>query len=93
MNEYTFEVESVRRRKRNFHEMRVLELAVTGEVVNDGNFSGRFGFGFGPNFCSLWTGFSGSYSSSGTRIHRHFSSFQNLNCDEQSELVIGKKKN
>lgn len=38
--------------------MRVFKLAVSGEVVNDGDFSGRFGLGFGPNFGSLWTGFS-----------------------------------
>lgn len=38
--------------------MRVLELAVSGEVVNDGDFSRCFGLGFGPNFGSLWTGFS-----------------------------------
>ena len=55
-----FEVESVRRRERNLHEVRVLELAVSGEVVNDGNFSGRFGLGLGlgPNLGSLRTCFS-----------------------------------
>lgn len=64
--------------------MRVFELAVSGEVVNDGDLSGRFGLGLGPDLGSLWAGFSVSpflrdlklrrYPSPGTRTHRHFSS-------------------
>lgn len=38
--------------------MRVLELAVSGEVVNDGDSSCRFGLGLGPDFGPLGTGFS-----------------------------------
>ncbi|PNX61790.1 hypothetical protein L195_g060837, partial [Trifolium pratense] len=51
--------------------MRVFEVAVTGEIVNDGNFSGSFGFWFGPNFGSFWTDFSGSGCSS-SETGRHF---------------------
>lgn len=69
--------------ERDLHEMRVLELAVTGEVVNDGNLSGRFGLGLGPNFGPLRTGFDSVFtslwdlqlrrcSSPGTGSDRHF---------------------
>ncbi|TKY66018.1 hypothetical protein E2542_SST08881 [Spatholobus suberectus] len=43
--DYVFEVESVRRGEMDLHEMRVLELAVLREEVNDGDFSRRFGLG------------------------------------------------
>lgn len=88
----------MRRRERNLHEVRVLELAVSGEVVNDGNFSGRFGLGLGlgPNLGSLRTCFSlcpflgdlklRRYSSPGAGTHRHFS----LLCKER---VMRMRKN
>lgn len=67
----------------------MLELAVSGEVVNDGDFFCRFGLWLGPNLGSLRTCFSvcpflrdlklRRYSSPGTRTHRHFfASLQNL---------------
>src|ERR1044072_4865411 len=75
--------------------MRVLELAFSGEVVNDGDFSGGFGRrGFGPDSGSLGTG--GGFllnlglrrgrrrcgcSSSGTRSDdRHFFFFFDAEC-------------
>lgn len=79
--------------------MRVFQLTVSGEVVDDGDFSGRFGLGLGPNFGSLWTGFSVSpflgnlklrrYPSPGTRTHRHFSSLQNLD----GRRVVAERRN
>lgn len=57
--------------ERDFHEMRVFEVAVTGDIVNNGNFSGSFWFWFGPNFGSFWTGFSGGGCSS-SETRRHF---------------------
>jgi hypothetical protein len=61
---HTFEVETVGRRERDFHKMRVFKVAITGEVVNYRDFSGSFGFGFSPNFGPFWASFSCTWSSS-----------------------------
>lgn len=86
----------MRRRERNFHEVRMLELAVSGEVVNDGDFFCRFGLWLGPNLGSLRTCFSlcpflgdlklRRYSSPGAGTQRHFS----LLCKER---VMRMRKN
>ena len=61
MNEkgVTFEIESPVRGERNLHEMGMLKMAISREIVNHWDFLLRAArvlqFGLGPNLGSLWT--------------------------------------
>lgn len=55
---FTPEIEAIGGGERDLHEMGVLELAVAGEVVDDGDALGLVS-GFGPDSCPLRASISG----------------------------------
>lgn len=56
----TFEVEALRGGERDFHEMRMFKLAISGDVIDNRHFLVvRFGLiGLSPDFCSFRTSVS-----------------------------------